>query len=57
MIFRSIEKLGDRALYIVEQWGMMGVFLFTAVVKALQPPYQFFPLPSRSISSVRVRPW
>jgi len=39
-----IEKLGDRCLYIVEQTGQMGVFLYICLLSAAKPPYKLFPI-------------
>jgi len=39
-----IEKLGDRCLYIVEQTGQMGVFLYFCLLNAARPPYKLFPI-------------
>ncbi|RJQ13344.1 MAG: ABC transporter permease [Nitrospiraceae bacterium] len=37
------EKLGDNALYYVNQAGRMGIFLFYSVVSVFRPPYKIFP--------------
>jgi phospholipid/cholesterol/gamma-HCH transport system permease protein len=34
------EKLGDECLYILEQAGRMGIFLFHCLLKAIIPPYK-----------------
>ncbi len=39
-----IEKLGDRCLYIVEQSGQMGIFLYFCLLSAATPPHKLFPI-------------
>ena len=41
---RIIEKLGDNLLYVVEQAGMMGIFLFTCLARVITPPYRLHPV-------------
>ncbi len=53
-MWRAIEKLGDQALYFVELWGQLGMFLLTALGKALQPPYRLFPI-TRQIHFIGAR--
>jgi phospholipid/cholesterol/gamma-HCH transport system permease protein len=43
-MLRAIEKLGDQALRFVALWGQLGLFLLTTLGRALQPPYQLFPI-------------
>ena len=43
-MYRAIERLGDRTLYFVELWGRMGLFLLTALGRALRPPYPLYPV-------------
>lgn len=43
-MFRAIERLGDRALYFIELWGQMGLFLLTTLASLLRPPYQLQPI-------------
>lgn len=37
---RSVEYIGDSALYYMEQVGLMGVLLFKAVLGIVRPPYE-----------------
>lgn len=39
---KAIERLGDNVIYIVEQAGIMGIFLFSCLGKAIAPPYPIF---------------
>ncbi len=41
---KSIEKLGDNALYYVEHAGLMGIFLFSCLGKMFTPPYRLYPV-------------
>ncbi len=43
-MLRLFEKLGDQCLYVLEQFGRMGLFLFACVFKIFQPPYKIFPV-------------
>ena len=38
------EKLGDKCLYVLEQFGRMGIFLFVCVFSIFKPPYKIFPV-------------
>ncbi|MDO3379175.1 MlaE family ABC transporter permease [Geoalkalibacter halelectricus] len=38
------EKLGDRCLYLLEQLGRMGIFLFACLVCVFKPPYKINPV-------------
>lgn len=38
-----VEKVGNNALYVVEQAGMMGVFLINSLVRMVTPPYRLYP--------------
>lgn len=40
----AVDRLGDRGLYILEQTGLIGIFLFTCLLKVFQPPYKLFPI-------------
>ncbi len=40
----AIERLGGGFIRFIEQMGLMGLFLFTSIKKALAPPYQLFPI-------------
>lgn len=39
---KAIERLGDNCIYFVEQAGIMGIFLFSCLAKALTPPYPIY---------------
>ncbi|NDY42966.1 ABC transporter permease [Dissulfurirhabdus thermomarina] len=43
-IFRIFEWIGDNALYYLNQYGRMGIFLGQCCVQALLPPYKFRPI-------------
>jgi phospholipid/cholesterol/gamma-HCH transport system permease protein len=39
-MFGMFEKLGDNALYYINQAGRMGIFLFFCLVSVFKPPYK-----------------
>jgi phospholipid/cholesterol/gamma-HCH transport system permease protein len=39
-----IEKLGREALYFLEHWGRMGLFLLACLASVVRPPYKLAPL-------------
>ncbi len=41
---KLVEKLGDGALYYIEQIGRMGIFLGICFVNILKPPYKLHPI-------------
>lgn len=38
------EKLGNNALYHINEIGRMGIFLFYSILSILKPPYKIFPV-------------
>ena len=42
MILNYFEKIGDNALYQVNQTGRMGIFLFYSLLSIIKPPYKIF---------------
>lgn len=44
MLKTAVETLGDKALYVVERTGLMGMFVVSCLVKGLTPPYRLFPV-------------
>ena len=43
-ILGLFEKVGEEALFLIDQVGRMGVFLFNCIVNMLKPPYKFYPV-------------
>lgn len=43
-MFRFFEKLGESALYYLDQAGRMGIFLFFSFISIIRPPYKIFPV-------------
>ncbi|GBE04791.1 putative phospholipid ABC transporter permease protein MlaE [bacterium BMS3Abin10] len=43
-ILGYFEKLGDTALYYLDQTGRMGIFLFFSVASIFKPPYKISPI-------------
>jgi len=43
-IMSIFEKVGDEALYLIDQVGRMGVFLFSCLVNIVRPPYKLYPV-------------
>ena len=53
---RQIERLGDLALYYLEQAGLMTLLLLRAMYGMAQPPYRLFPI-VRQIHFIGARSW
>lgn len=43
-MLKILEKLGDKCLYLLEEAGRMGMFLFSCLVNAVMPPYKLYPV-------------
>jgi len=43
-MFGFFEKIGDHALYYINQTGRMGVFLFLSLISVFRPPYKISPV-------------
>ncbi len=41
MLYSKIEKLGNQALYSVQDFGRMGIFLFWTIAGIFSPPFRF----------------
>lgn len=56
LIHRLIERLGDNALYFIEQAGMMGLFLLETFAKIFTPPYRAYPI-IKQLHFIGARSW
>lgn len=53
---RLTERIGDNALYFVEQAGMLGAFLVAAIARLVTPPFRLYPV-IRQVHFIGARSW
>ena len=51
-----LQRLGDNALYFVEQAGLLGIFLANTLLRVVTPPYRLLPI-VKQVLFIGARSW